>query len=77
MIVVPLAIVEEISDRLRQALKVSEAAEQLVERDPREVQGLSLLCAQAVSLERVAAMLSVISAMATEAASCASGYQMP
>ena len=69
----PLHILEEISDRLRQAVRVSEAAEQAAQKtlhSEAEAQDIFLLYEEAVSLERVAAMLRVIGWVYTDKPSC-------
>jgi hypothetical protein len=64
MSTVPFAILEEISDRLRRALMVSEAAETADPlQDGAQSQALVALCEEAISLERVSAMLRVMGAL--------------
>ena len=52
-------LVEEISDRLRAALRVSDATEHAL-RTRAQAQAVVQLCEEATSLERIAAMLKVL-----------------
>lgn len=69
----PFHILEEISDRLRQAVRASEVAEQAAQNalhGGTDAQDIFLLCEEAVSLERVAAMLRVIGSLYGDRRSC-------